>query len=192
MLLSVEVQKVESHLNQQGHYHENRWEQQPWIGLAPELLLTPYAELLEIVEFLKLPENSKWVDLGAAYGRLGVVLSIFRPLDSFVGYEFIYERFKEAQELFQRYNLKNCRIHLQDLSSADFTPEVADCYFLYDFGSRLAVQKTLADLQKIALNRKIIVVARGKGCRSWIHTDHAWLCEVNEPMHTKYYSIYRS
>ena len=51
-----------------------------------------------------------------------------------------------------------------DLSALDFKPEPAQFYFIYDFGSREAIEKTLQDLRSIAALQPISVIGRG---RSW-------------------------
>jgi hypothetical protein len=79
-----------------------------------------------------------------------------------------------------------------DLNSPDFAPAPADIYFMYDFGSRDAIEKTLHDLREIAKTRPITVVGRGRSSRDAIELRHPWLSQVTQPLHTKNYSVYRS
>lgn len=63
--------------------------QQLWIGLDLQSLQTPYSEIVEMLEALKPQKNDLWLDLGAGYGRMGVVLGFLQPEVRFIGYEYI-------------------------------------------------------------------------------------------------------
>lgn len=52
---------------------------QTWIGLDPQVIQTPYAEIVEILDLLDLKCSKKVVDLGAGYGRMGIVLNVVSP-----------------------------------------------------------------------------------------------------------------
>ncbi len=77
-------------------------------------------------------------------------------------------------------------------SHPDFKPDAADFFFIYDYGTRPAVQKTLEDLREIARSRPITVVGRGRLSRDAIERQHPWLSQVCPPRHFKNYSIYSS
>jgi hypothetical protein len=79
-----------------------------------------------------------------------------------------------------------------DLADPAFKPRLADFYFIYDFGSRPAIAKTLADLSLVARQGPITVVGRGRASRDEVERRHPWLSEVVEPEHLPRYSIYRS
>ena len=80
----------------------------------------------------------------------------------------------------------------QDLEAEDFSPQAAPFYFIYDYGSRHAIEKTLNDLRIIAQTASITVVGRGRSSRDAIERNHPWLSQVEKPQHFKNYSIYRS
>lgn len=168
--------------------------EQRWIGLATQALLTPYSELAEIVRRLSSWATGPrlWVDLGAAYGRLAIVLDAFAPLAHFIGYELVKERVDEGRRTLANLGLSHMRLETQDLADPQFVPPPAHYYFLYDFGSQSAIGKTLLDLKKIASQRMITVIARGRGARNLIDRDHPWLSQVKPPEHFPAYSIYRS
>ena len=91
-------------------------------------------------------------------------------------------------------DLPPAEIELQcaDLSDPGFLPRAADFYFLYDFGSRTAISKTLNDLKQIAATKPITVIGRGRSSRDAIERTEPWLSQVNPPRHFSHYSIYRS
>ena len=107
------------------------------------------------------------------------------------GYE-LAERALEAQRMLDNLGLTEATVHTQDLSAPRFTPVAADVYFLYEFGSRAHMEKTLADLREHARLRPITVAARGDLCRSLIDRDHPWLTCATPPRHGERVSIYSS
>src|SRR6476659_4118037 len=52
---------------------------QTWVGLSHQTLQTPYSELKQICELLNPRPGERVVDLGAGYGRLGLVLAGLFP-----------------------------------------------------------------------------------------------------------------
>jgi len=167
-------------------------DQELWIGLPPQTLLTPYTEIRSILEILKLRPGSILVDLGAGYGRMGLVIERHYPEISFLGYEWVAARVEAAQALFPQTPLTRVHLIVADLNDPDFKPISADAYFIYDFGSRAAIEKTLQDLRSIARERSITVVGRGRGCRDAIERNHPWLSQIAKPEHYPHFSIYRS
>jgi hypothetical protein len=184
--LGLRCELVEERLRQAkkpGGAHEH------WIGLGVQSLQTPYTELRLLLERLAPPPGSLLVDLGAGYGRLGLVLAAHFPEVRFIGYEAVAERIAEARTCplpFARPGLVEA-----DLSDPGFAPAEADYYFIYDFGSREAVEKTLGDLRTIARKRPITVVGRGRRTRDLIERGQPWLASVVPPQHFAHYSIYR-
>ena len=83
---------------------------QTWVGLDPQTLNTPYHELVEMCDFLKPKEDELVIDLGASYGRLGIVLSHLYPGTHFIGYELVSERVHEGNEVFMRLQMKNSKL----------------------------------------------------------------------------------
>jgi hypothetical protein len=167
---------------------------QLWIGLPVQAMLTPYSELLQILEDLAPAPGQTVIDLGAGYGRMGFVIARHYPEVHFVGYELAAPRVREGLRCFQNQGLSPSRIQLlhADISAASFTPPSADYYFIYDYGTRDAIQKTLEDLRTLASSRPITVVGRGRATRDTIERRHPWLSQVISPQHRGNYSIYRS
>jgi hypothetical protein len=168
--------------------------QQLWIGLPVTAMLTPYTELRRILATLEPAQGSTIVDLGAGYGRMGFVVTAHYPGVRFVGYEFVGERVEECRRCMKGdFAQKGDFDMIQaDLASPGFAPIPADHYFLYDYGTREAIDKTLEDLRLIARARPITVVGRGRASRDAIERRQPWLSEIIAPQHFGHYSIYRS
>jgi len=165
-------------------------DEQHWIGLPVRTLLTPYSEIRRMLSLLDLRAGSTLVDLGAGYGRIGFVLARHFPDVLFLGYECVPERAEEARRCLS--GTRNAVIACVDLSDPDFIPTEADTYFIYDFGSRAAISKILADLRTHARKRPITVIGRGRASRDTIERSEPWLSAIVPPTHFAHFSIYRS
>lgn len=165
---------------------------QAWIGLPVKALLTPYTELRTLLALIDPQAGETVVDLGAGYGRMGFVLSAHYPDVSFVGYELVRERVDEGNRCFVEKCCSRAYLIQGDLSDPEFKLHSARYYFLYDFGSRAAIDKTLDDLRQIAQARAIVVVGRGRASRDAIERRNPWLSQVVEPSHHGHFTIYRS
>jgi hypothetical protein len=163
---------------------------QTWIGLDPQTLQTPYSELIQMCELLTPRPKSLIVDLGAGYGRLGLVLHFFYPTVQFIGYELVPERVAEGNRIFELNNCQISKLLTQDLTSAAFKIPVADSYFIYDYGKVAHIRETLKQLEALTAHHHFKVIARGKGTRSIIEHEHPWLCELNPVIHQDNFSIY--
>lgn len=163
---------------------------QTWVGLDPQTLNTPYSELVHLCDLLSPKKHELMVDLGAGYGRLGLVLKALYPEVEFQGYELVKERVAEGNRIFDQESCMNARLFDQDLTSESFELPVAHYYFLYDYGKTEHIRKTLSQLEEIANNHHFKVVARGKGSRSIIEHEHPWLSCINDVHHEENFSIY--
>ena len=163
---------------------------QTWIGLDPQILNTPYEELKRLCEILKPEAGSHIIDLGAGYGRLGIVLHEMNPEVKFTGYELVKERVDEGNRVFNVLNITNAKMVAQDLTDPEFNLPVADYYFIYDYGKVAHIRETMKQLEKLADTVKFKVMARGKGSRSIIEHEHPWLSQVHEVHHEENFSIY--
>jgi protein-L-isoaspartate O-methyltransferase len=189
--LDLRTREIETELTRQKNvrkHQDHEW----WIGLPIHVLLTPYTELRKMLFLLNPSSGSKVVDLGAGYGRMGFVLSTHYPEVSFIGYEIVGERAKEAKRCLEYHGCQKSKMLCEDLSANGFEPAIADFYFIYDYGSRVAISKTLNDLRMIARGRSIAVVGRGRLSRDLIEQENPWLSGVNAPEHHGNFSIYRS
>jgi hypothetical protein len=163
-------------------------ERAAWRGLPPHVLLTPYCELAQAVEECGLEREAHWVDLGAAYARLGHVLGELRSQARFTGIELVLERAKEGERALRARGLTRARVVQADLESCDI-PE-GDVYFLYDFGALSGIRRVLSALQAHARQRPLRIVARGRFTQHEIERAHPWLSKVVKPLRHPKYSVY--
>lgn len=166
--------------------------QQFWFGLDIQSLQTPYSEVVEMIQHFNPQPGDVWLDLGAAYGRVGVVLGFLCPMVQFIGYEYVPERVDEGNRIFKKWNLTQAELKRVNLASDGFELREADLYFIYDFGSKNDIYKVLEKLRLIAMRKPIQVVARGRGVRNWITMDFPWLGVVNPPKHFAHWTVFQS
>jgi hypothetical protein len=196
------IDEIEAHLlvaakdiNPYGNHHT--WGQalhqgnQTWVGLHPQSILTPYQELLEICQLLNPVAGQTIVDLGAGYGRMGLVMKLHFPEVHFLGLEFVGERVKEGQRILKEQHCELARLEQADLTVDEFQLPDADYYFIYDYGTIPHLRRTMQQIEdKVVAKKNFKVIARGKGIRSLIGHEHPWLASVFEAVHRTNYSIY--
>lgn len=198
--LGLDIAKVEQALVEQGCRLRapgaSGEHQELWFGLAAQSLLTPYSEIREILTRLSPKPGETVVDLGAAYGRMGFVIARHFPGVSFIGYEYVGERVRESAKALARFagppESSRVRMEHADLSSPAFSPAAADYYFIYDYGTSKAIEKTLYDLRRIARSREITIIGRGRRCREAIENRHPWLINANPGEPAGRVTLYRS
>lgn len=183
--LGFECEKIEKEIYALKPQFSQR-AQETWIGLDAQSFQTPYVELRSMLEDMQVTAGDFVIDLGCAYGRLAHVMKAHYPMALYRGYELVQQRVSEGQRVL------DCQQRIQYRDLLNEKPEPASHYLLYDYGSNASISKTLEDLREISKERKIKVVGRGRASRFLIHRDHAWLSEVNEPLHRETYSIYTS
>jgi hypothetical protein len=166
---------------------------QPWVGLSPATLQTPYTEIRYLLSKLSLVHGMKVVDLGAAYGRVGHVLEAHHPGVDFLGFEILPERANEGIRIFHEKGYLHSKLVCRNvISDGEAFPD-ADIYFLYDLSSDL--QSTIQVMERLkekARSRKFQVVARGRATRTTIERSHPWLSDVHTPRHFGNFSIFQS
>jgi hypothetical protein len=190
--LGFEIPKIEQRIKSRAALESSKSEAQLWEHLSPDVFQTPYSELFRILVELAPAPGGRVVDLGAGYGRMAFVLEAFFPDVGFTGYELSRERVEEARRVFGAHSLERSEIIEADLADPKFSPVVASSYFLYDFGTRPAIDKCLLDLRTISRSHPIRVAARGRASRDAIERGHPWLSQVNPPKHFGHFSIYSS
>lgn len=166
--------------------------QQLWFGLDVQALLTPYCELRSLLAKLELQPGMRVVDLGAAYGRMGFVIERHHPGVTFLGYEFVGERVREGRRVYREKGLVRSRLEHADLASPRFQPEGADVYFIYDYGSLKAIEKSLHDLRRLSSDRNVHIVCRGRHTRYLISSRHPWLSKAFPAEPEGAITVYRS
>lgn len=163
---------------------------QTWVGLELQTLQTPYSEIYRILQLLKLRPYQHIVDLGAAYGRMGVVVGGLFIKNSFQGFEFVGARVDEGNRVFQELGMNRSRLVEADLAAPDFELPEADVYFIYDYGQVEHIDRTLRQIRLVSEKRPVRVVVRGKFTRQIIGDRHEWLELTYEGRHEEFFSIY--
>jgi hypothetical protein len=153
---------------------------QSWIGLGVETLQTPYGEILKILNLLKLRPYQTVIDLGAAYGRMGVVIGSLFMKSSFVGYEFVKARVDEGNRIFKKFNFNRSLLVQEDLGDAQFQLPEADIYFIYDFGQVEHIEKMLSQIRLVSRKRPIKLAVKGKYSNLMISEKHHWVEKIYE------------
>lgn len=184
-LLGFQISAIEAVLRTEKSDFES------WVQLSPQGFQTPYPELYDIVQSFRSHLGLRWCDFGCAYGRLGLILNWFRSQDDFVGYEFAQARVVEGNRVLQVWCGSQSLLQHVDLRKSA-VPVDFDIAFLYDFGRPDEVSSFLHKLRLAAKERPITIIGRGRATRHLIATEHAWLSEVEEPVHTAHWSCYRS
>ena len=165
---------------------------QTWVGLPVQSLMTPYAELLRILEALAPVPGDRLTDLGAGYGRLGYITSLRFPEVTCLGYEYVPERVLEGNRVFQTIVGARFSLVQADVAAPDFQLPRASFHFIYDLGSAQAIQRVIQKIQTQAQEKKVTVIGRGRATRHLIEKEHPWLSEITAPEHHATFSISRS
>lgn len=192
LALGFDIPEVERRVKARAGREASLSDAQLWEHLSPNIFQTPYSEISRILREMAPPPGSRVVDLGAGYGRMAFVVEAFFPQVEFVGYELSRERVAEARRVFALRGLERSAIEEADLGSPAFGPQAAGYYFLYDFGTRAAIEKCLDDLGRISRSGPLVVAARGRASRDAIERGRPWLSQVHPSRHFAHFSIYRS
>lgn len=163
---------------------------QTWVGLDLQTLQTPYSECLRILQLLKIRPYQQVVDLGAAYGRMGVIIGGLYIKNSFTGYEYVKARVDEGNRVLKELGFNRSTLIEQDLSDPEFELPEADIYFIYDYGQVEHINHTLTQIEATAHKRPVKVVVRGKFTKRIIADRHQWLELKYEGKLEELFSIY--
>jgi len=163
---------------------------QTWIGLNLQTLQTPYAEILRILQLIKLKPYQHVVDLGAAFGRMGVVIGGNYIKSFFTGFEYVKSRVDEGNRVYEELGFDKCKLRTQDLFAKDFLLPDADAYFIYDYGQVEHIDHTLNQIKAKARKRPLKVIVRGRFTKDIIKTLHPWLELKYEGKMDELFSIY--
>jgi hypothetical protein len=165
---------------------------QTWVGLDAQTLNTPYSVLWRLCELVELKANMSVVDLGAAHGRLGLVMHSFEPNATFIGLEYVPERVELSQKIYQRWGCLNASAKVADLFAKDFEMPEVDIYFIYDYGRHDHINATLGQISLEAAKRPIKLIARGQATNKLIADHHAWATLIYEGVDEEHFNIYEA
>lgn len=160
-----------------------------WIGLNPQILLTPYSELYDIFNLIKDHKIKSIIDIGCAYGRVGIVAKAFFPKASFIGYEIVKKRVNEANRINSLFDLK-MQILNQNVLEDDFVLPESSIYFIYDFSHFMHIKNILFQLEQNIGKFPFILIAKGDDIRSIIQLYFPIFLTKNTPIYKKNWSIF--
>lgn len=121
-----------------------------------------YNTIIIALNYLRIPLNARFVDLGSGYGRVGLVVSLLRPDIDFKGYEFVSNRVDLANAATHKLGIqKKTQFFHQDLSLADFKIPEAEVYYMFDPFTAETYTHVIAQLNVIAATKKIMIITKG-------------------------------
>ena len=98
--------KVTDQKNKKQHFQGT----QTWIGIHPQTLQTPYEDIFKALSFFKRIQVQNVIDIGAAYGRVGLITKCILPNANFIGLEILKSRVDEGNRIFKKLKLENCKL----------------------------------------------------------------------------------
>ena len=151
----IQTKKISEQIQRSNRkdFNDNHQGEETYSFAGPELLLTPYSEILNLFHSMRLKPGDKVVDLGAGFGRLGLALATRYPELSITGYEIVKDRITEGARVAKEWQLDD-RVHLleQNLADPQFKPEPADVYYAFNPVSGQTFDKILEDLRTVGLS----------------------------------------
>jgi hypothetical protein len=136
-----------------------------------------YSTVLTALNHLQLTGDSKFVDLGSGYGRVGLVVGLLRPDIHFMGYEYVPHRVHVSAKTAERFHIEDhVKFHVQDLSLKEFKIPEAEVYYLYDPFSAETYSHVLNQLIDMSKRKPFVIVTKGNA-RKWlldVAAEHNW------------------
>ena len=162
----------------------------PWAGLDPETLQTPYAEIRRMLASIYPIPGARIADIGAAYGRMGLLIGALHPDWRFIGFEISPIRAAEGARMLAPF--ANVEWSCADVTATGTSFPEADHYFMYDFSDLESLFRVIDRLKTIARTRRVTVIGRGRRTRDHIERMEPWLTAIVPPRHQGNFSVYRS
>lgn len=132
-----------------------------------------YSNILLALDKLDLTTNSLMIDLGAGFGRVGLVSALLNPDIEFIGYEFVPHRVEVANQSSELFELEDIlTFKTQDLSSPSFRIPDGDIFYLYDPFTDDTYLHIMDQIDKIADRKDIQIVTKGNAKK--------WVCRMAE------------
>lgn len=152
---------------------------QAWIGLHPQALQTTYNDIYAAFTYLSGANIKRVIDIGAGYGRVGLVLGSFFPEAQFLGIELVAQRVNEGNRIFKKFNLTNCEIINQNVVEEVKKIPNADLYFIYDFSVKTDIdivlesvlEKRIDPFYLVAHGDRVEFLMNKKYQKSWYQSE---------------------
>ncbi len=127
--------------------------------LDPGRFLTSYNDYVRIFAALNLKPGQKLVEIGSAFGRGALAFGVMAPQGSYVGYEIVEERFRQAERMADSFGLENVKFFKKDIFKSKI--ECADYYFMFNPKEFDALTGLEDQLRECARQRPVMVI-RGR------------------------------
>ena len=124
--LGFDIESIEHFIS--NHYRSYPGTENAWIGLEPEILQTPYSEILDFLSLITNKNKVRVIDFGAAYGRVGIACEKVFSTYEFIGYEIVKERAKEGNRVFKELEITSSIIKTDNILDNSFDLPEADLY----------------------------------------------------------------
>jgi len=114
------------------------------------------------------------------------------PQASFVGYEIVDIRIKEARRMFKLFGLDNCEIIKQNILDKSFVVPAATIYCIYDFSFPEDLEIILKKLSALISTERFFIVAKGDSVQTIIQSKFPEFYANKRFAHGKQWSIFSS
>jgi hypothetical protein len=160
-LLGLEVkatsQKVGAMLTRETTWGKEHVWQEPGETGHP---MTSYSDLTALLSHLNLPSGSVFSELGAGFGRAGLVVGLLYPQLRYLGYELVSPRVEAAHNAHKTMRLDD-RVRFQAVNMAEWEPTIdedADVYYVFCSFREETGRHVLEQLRQIAERRTFRLV----------------------------------
>lgn len=127
-----------------------------------------YSTILVAIQQLNILPNTRFIDLGSGYGRMGLILGLVRPDIQFIGYEYVEHRVDISRAAAEKFEIQDqVQFLTQDLSDKEFNIPNAEIYYMYDPFTEDTYRHVLSQLISISHKQKISIATKGNA-RSWL------------------------
>lgn len=113
------------------------------------------------MHFLKDQDIQRIVDIGAGYGRVGLVMSSLFPRSRFIGLEILEQRKNEGNRIYEELGLINCEILQKNVLVDDYQLPDAQVYFIYDFSEVEDLNIIMRQLSERKKTESFFLITRG-------------------------------
>lgn len=147
---------------------------QTWIGLHPQVLQTPYSDIYECLTSLENKDVDNIIDIGAGYGRIGIVANSIFPNASFKGYEIVKKRSDEGNRIFEKWGITDCMVVNENVLEEDFVLPEAQIYFIYDFSEQEDISLILRQIESRTHSKEYFLITKGDRIDSLIDKKYSF------------------
>lgn len=151
-----------------------------------------YNTIITALNFLRLPQKARLIDLGSGFGRVGFVVSLLRPDINFTGYEYVGSRVEKANAAVEKLGISKQIFFQQDLSSPEFKIPEAEVYYLFDPFTSETYKYVVSQLNQMASKKKIMIVTKGNAREQFMTGDDKKYWSAPQVLNYGNFCLFRS